>query len=54
MEQRQQIGRRGEKIKRKHMIDLLFPIALFLVLAASSLFLVILAANVYRKSVAWE
>ncbi len=36
------------------MIDLLFPIALFLVLAASSLFLVILAANVYRKSVAWE
>ena len=54
MEQRQQIGRRGEKIKRKHMIDLLFPIALFLVLAASSLFLVILAAYVYRKSVAWE
>ena len=54
MEQRQQIGRRGEKIKRKHMIDLLFPIALFLVHAASSLFLVILAANVYRKSVAWE
>lgn len=54
MEQRQQIGRRGEKIRRKHMIDLLFPIALFLVLAASSLFLVILAANVYRKSVAWE
>ena len=54
MEQRQQIGRRGEKIKRKHMIDLLFPIALLLVLAASSLFLVILAANVYRKSVAWE
>lgn len=54
MEQRQQIGCRGEKIKRKHMIDLLFPITLFLVLAASSLFLVILAANVYRKSVAWE
>lgn len=47
-------ARRAEKIKRKHVIDLLFPIALFLVLAASSLFLVILAANVYQKSVAWE
>ena len=42
------------KVKRGHVIDLLFPIALFLVLAASSLFLVILAANVYKKSVAWE
>ena len=46
--------RRAEKIRRRHVIDLLFPIALFLVLAASSLFLVILAANVYQKSVAWE
>ena len=42
-------ARRAEKIKRRHVIDLLFPIALFLVLAASSLFLVILAANVYQK-----
>lgn len=45
---------RVEKLRRRHVIDLLFPIALFLVLAASSLFLVILAANVYKKSVAWE
>ena len=45
---------RIDNIKRKHVIDLLFPIALFLVLAASSLFVVILAANVYRKSVSWE
>lgn len=47
-------ARRAEKMKKRHVIDLLFPIALFLVLAASSLFLVILAANVYQKSVAWE
>ena len=49
-------GRRAgriEKLKKRHVIDLLFPIVLFLVLAASSLFLVILAANVYKKSVAW-
>lgn len=45
---------RAEKMRRRHVIDMLFPIALFLVLAASSLFLVILAANVYRKNVAWE
>ena len=32
----------------------MLPIALFLVLAASSLFLVLLAANVYQKNVAWE
>lgn len=44
----------ADKLKRRHVIDLLFPIALFLVLAASSLFLVILAANVYKKSVVWE
>ncbi|MBD5552224.1 MAG: DUF4860 domain-containing protein [Lachnospiraceae bacterium] len=41
-------------MKKRHIIDLLFPIALFLVLAVSALFLVILAANVYQKSVAWE
>lgn len=43
-----------EKMNKRHVVDLLFPIALFLVLAASSLFLVILAANVYQKSVVWE
>ena len=37
--------RRAEKMRRRHVIDMLFPIALFLVLAASSLFLVILAAT---------
>lgn len=47
-------GRTTDNLRRRHVVDLLFPIALFLVLAASSLFLVILAANVYRKSVAWE
>lgn len=41
-------------MRKRHIIDLLFPIALFLVLAVSALFLVILAANVYQKSVAWE
>lgn len=46
--------RRAELTGKRHMVDLLFPIALFLVLAASSLFLVILAANVYKKSVAKE
>lgn len=40
--------------KNRHIVDLLLPIALFLVLAASSLFLVLLAANVYQKNVAWE
>lgn len=40
--------------KNRHIVDLLLPIELFLVLAASSLFLVLLAANVYQKNVAWE
>lgn len=47
-------NRRAGVSGKRHMVDMLFPIALFLVLAASSLFLVILAANVYRKSVARE
>lgn len=45
---------RSSGFKRRHIIDLLLPVTLFLVLAASSLFLVILAANVYQKNVAWE
>lgn len=52
-ETRNNIRRAGISGKR-HTIDLLFPIALFLLFAASSLFLVILAANVYRKSVLRE
>lgn len=54
MGETQRNTRRAEKIRRRHVIDMLFPIALFLVLAASSLFLVILAANVYQKSVSRE
>lgn len=54
MERTQRDKHTGERMRRGHVIDLLFPIALFLVLAASSLFLVILAANTYRKSVMWE
>lgn len=54
MEERRNNIRAVEQSQKKHMVDLLFPIALFLVLAASSLFLVILAANVYRNSVAME
>lgn len=54
MGETQRDTRRAEKIRRRHVIDMLFPVALFLVLAASSLFLVILAANVYQKSVSRE
>lgn len=44
----------GKKFQRKYVIDLLLPAALFLALAASSLLLVILAANVYKANVLWE
>lgn len=54
MEMTRKYNRRTGIAEKRHIIDLLFPIALFLVLAASSLFLVILAANVYRKSVLKE
>lgn len=54
MEEIQRYNRRAGSSRKKHMVDMLFPVALFLVLAASSLFLVILAANVYRKSVSRE
>lgn len=47
-------GKEPERLKRRHVIDLLFPIALLLVLAVSALFFVILAANVYQKNVTWE
>lgn len=39
---------------KRHVIDLLLPIALFLVLAAASLLVVLLAADVYKRSVAQE
>lgn len=39
---------------KKHTIDLLFPIALFFVLAVSSLIVVLLASNVYRNTTRME
>ena len=38
----------------RHVIDLIFPIALFFVLAASSLAAVLLASNIYRHTVQAE
>lgn len=35
---------------KKHVIDFLFPILLFLTFAASSLVLILLAANIYQKT----
>lgn len=35
---------------KKHVIDLLFPIALFFVLAASSLIVVLFASNIYKHT----
>ena len=40
----------GFHLRRKHMIDLLFPIALFFVFALSALTLVLFAARVYRST----
>ena len=54
MEETEKYNRRTGNSGKRHMLDMLFPIALFLVLSASSLFLVTLAANVYRKSVVRE
>ena len=36
--------------RHRHVIDLIFPIALFFVFAASSLSVLILAANVYTST----
>lgn len=36
--------------RQKHMIDLIFPISLFFVFAASSLAVLLLAANIYGSS----
>ncbi len=41
-------------MKKEHMIDILFPAALFLALAAFTLPITLLAADVYQKSVAAE
>lgn len=37
---------------KKHVIDLIFPIALFLVFAASALLVILLAANIYQRTTA--
>lgn len=38
------------RTKRKHMIDVLFPIALFVVFALSALTVLLLAARIYRST----
>lgn len=40
----------GFHLKQKHMIDFLFPIALFFVFALSALTLVLFAARIYRST----
>lgn len=40
----------GFRLKRRHMIDFLFPIALFFVFAMSALALILLAAGIYQST----
>lgn len=40
----------GSRLKRRHMIDLLFPVALFFVFTLSAVTLILLAAGVYRAT----
>lgn len=40
----------GFRLKRRHMIDFLFPVALFFVFALSALSLILLAAGIYRST----
>lgn len=40
----------GFHLKRRHMIDFIFPIALFFVFALSALTLVLFAARIYRST----
>ena len=40
----------GNRLKRRHMIDFLFPIALFFVFALSALSLILLAAGIYQST----
>ena len=42
---------RNEYTERKHVIDFLFPLALFFALAASSVALVVLASGSYSRQV---
>ena len=38
------------RMKRNHMIDFLFPVALFFVFALSALTLILLAARIYQST----
>lgn len=40
----------GFRMKRRHMIDFLFPVALFFVFALSAVTLILLAAGIYRTT----
>ena len=40
----------GFRLKRRHMIDFLFPVALFFVFALSAVTLILLAAGIYRST----
>lgn len=40
----------GFRLKRRHIIDFLFPIALFFVFALSALTLILLAAGIYQST----
>ena len=40
-----------ERTERKHVIDFLFPLALFFVLTATSVALVVLASGTYSRQV---
>ena len=40
----------GFRLKRRHMIDFIFPIALFFVFALSALTLILLSARIYQST----
>lgn len=40
----------GSQLKRRHMIDLLFPVALLFAFALSAVTLILLAAGIYRST----
>ena len=40
----------GFRLKRRHMIDFLFPVALFFVFALSALALILLSAGIYQST----
>ena len=40
----------GFRLKRRHMIDFIFPIALFFVFALSALTLILLSTQIYQST----